>query len=175
MDFTSQNGQKATQIKEQKSKKSKKLGGLKAISVVLLGAVSVLILALVVLSAFGGPVHQSKHVKKDGLQAVFLNNGQVYFGNITSLGNDYMRLVNIYYLRQSESPQPAQQTTTNSNLSLIKLGCEVHGPLDEMIINYDQVNFWENLKSDGQVAKVVEQFVQQNPEGQKCPATGEQQ
>ncbi|OGL31056.1 hypothetical protein A3D14_02255 [Candidatus Saccharibacteria bacterium RIFCSPHIGHO2_02_FULL_47_12] len=173
MDFTPQNNQAGSPVHHvsQSKKKLKKLGGLKVISVILLGAASILILALVALSVFGGPVHQSKYLDKSKLQAVFLNNGQVYFGNITNLSKDYMRLANIYYLRQSQSPQPADNKQESSdNLALVKLGCEVHGPVDEMIVNRDQVNFWENLKSDGQVAKAVEQFVQQNPEGQKCQA-----
>jgi hypothetical protein len=37
-----------------------------------------------------------------------------------------------------------------------------------MLINREQVTFWENLKSDGQVAKAVAEWVKQNPNGQQC-------
>jgi hypothetical protein len=174
MDFTPQSNQASATAHspQQKKRKLKKLGGIKLISFILLSTASVLILALVALSVFGGPVRQSKYIDTSKMQAVFLNNGQVYFGNITNLNDRYLRLTNIYYLRQNQSPQPAaqenQQPSTDNNLSLVKLGCEVHGPADEMIVNADQINFWENLKSDGQVVKAVEQFVKQNPDGQKC-------
>ena len=38
---------------------------------------------------------------------------------------------------------------------LQKLGSELHGPEDQMVINRDQVQFWENLKDDGQVVKAI--------------------
>jgi hypothetical protein len=50
----------------------------------------------------------------------------------------------------------------------VKLGCELHEPLDQMVINRDQITFWENLGDNGQVAKAVSTFEKQNPNGQKC-------
>ena len=102
------------------------------------------------------------------MQAVFLNGGQVYFGNIKALNNDYVKLNNIYYLRVNQQVQPNGTTASNQDISLVKLGCELHGPQDSMVINQSQVIFWENLKSDGQVAKAVADYVKQNPDGQKC-------
>jgi hypothetical protein len=40
-----------------------------------------------------------------------------------------------------------------------------------MVINADQVVFWENLKDDGQVAQAVAKYVKENPDGQKCQTT----
>jgi hypothetical protein len=37
-----------------------------------------------------------------------------------------------------------------------------------MLINREQVTFWENLGDNGQVAKAVTTFEKQNPNGQKC-------
>jgi hypothetical protein len=37
-----------------------------------------------------------------------------------------------------------------------------------MVINRSEVEFWENLKSDGQVAKAVAQYQKANPNGQTC-------
>jgi hypothetical protein len=37
-----------------------------------------------------------------------------------------------------------------------------------MIINREQVTFWENLKSDGKVSEAIAKWVQENPEDQKC-------
>ena len=50
----------------------------------------------------------------------------------------------------------------------MKLGCEIHAPLDQMIINRTSVTFWENLSSSGQVSKAVATWDKQNPSGQKC-------
>ena len=43
-----------------------------------------------------------------------------------------------------------------------KLGQEIHGPEDEMIISKDHVLFYENLKSDGKVSQSIEQYKKAN-------------
>lgn len=140
--------------------------GWKRIGVVVAGAaVVILLVGLLVLLATGGKKSESSYVDTSKLQAVFLNTGQVYFGNIKSLNSDYLRLTNIYYLQTTNANAENNQ---NANVSLVKLGCELHEPLDQMLINSDQVTFWENLGDNGQVAKAVAQFEKDNPEGQKC-------
>ena len=139
-------------------------------SFVLLAAVAVLILAVLGILITGGGKSEAGLVDKSKLQAVFLTNDQVYFGNITSLNGKYVALSNIYYL-QTQNNGTNQQQASSSNVSLVKLGCELHKPYDRMVINRDQVQFWENLQSDGQVATVVKSYKQQNPNGQKCSTT----
>lgn len=126
-----------------------------------------LLLAVVGLLYTSKPETQGKYVDTSKLQAVFLNSGQVYFGNISSLNNQYFVLGNVYYL-QSASTDATKTAAANNNISLVKLGCELHQPYDKMIINRDQVTFWENLKSDGQVAKAVADFKTKYPNGQQC-------
>jgi hypothetical protein len=144
---------------------------LRAALMVLLFAGTILVVALLVLLYFGGAKEQN-YVDKDRQQAVFLTNGQVYFGKIKSISKNYIDLQNIYYLNVNQQVQPNQKDTSsssnsNQSVSLVKLGCELHGPQDQMVINRDQVTFWENLKTDGQVTKAIEQWVQQNPNGQQ--------
>ncbi|MBH2007597.1 hypothetical protein I8H83_03270 [Candidatus Saccharibacteria bacterium] len=98
-------------------------------------------------------------------QAVFFTNGQVYFGKLQLAGGDYMKLTDIYYLQNNQQTaaegedanNPQQASTDQSNVQLIKLGDEIHGPEDEMIISKDQVLFYENLKTDGKVAQSIDQ------------------
>ncbi len=126
--------------------------------------VAVVLVALIALIVKGGDKQETKYVNNQKLQAVFLNTGQVYFGNIKTLNNKYVVLTNIYYLQTSGTGD----NNTNTNVSLVKLGCELHEPYDQMVINRDQVTFWENLQDNGQVATAVSTFKKQNPEGQKC-------
>lgn len=140
---------------------------LRVIWIVLLFAGTALIIAVVALLAFGSD-KQSKLVDKTKFQAVFLTNGQVYFGNMVTVNDEYLDLKNIYYLSVNQQVQPEQQNTQQASVSLVKLGCELHGPVDQMVINREQVTFWENLKTDGQVSKAIDKWVEQNPEGQKC-------
>lgn len=157
-----------------KRKKVNVFSGMKLASVALLFSATALIVALVYFLAAAKSSGEFKYVDNNKLQAVFLNGGQVYFGNIKDLNNKYLRMDNIYYLRVNQTVQPNQEgnakaTTANDNaISLVKLGCELHGPADEMLMNREQVIFWENLKDDGQVAKAVAEYVKTNPNGQKC-------
>lgn len=98
-------------------------------------------------------------------QAVFLTNGQVYFGKLSGVGNNYVDLENIYYLQVQQSVQPSTdkpQETDDSQVSLTKLGNELHGPTDEMHISKDQVLFWENLKEDSTVVKAIKDYEDKN-------------
>lgn len=145
------------------SKKVKgKVDGLKIIFVVMLGAVAVLLVALVVyIVVYKTDVAVTSKVKADQYQAVFLNSadGQVYFGKLKDLNRSYYSLSDIYYVRV-QTVQPDKNTTqTQQSISLAKLGNEIHGPEDVMYINKDSVMFWENLKADGQVVKAITEYV----------------
>jgi len=150
-----------------KSKKDKgKLGRIGFVAGVVI--VVALLIGLTTLFATGDATkNEYKYVDSSKLQAVFLNTGQVYFGNVKSLNDNYLVLANIYYL-QTASDSSTTAKNTNSNVTLVKLGCELHEPYDQMVINSDQVTFWENLSPQGQVANAVATFKKQNPDGQKC-------
>ncbi len=126
---------------------------------------AVILIAMTLVVAGGNPPKsESTYVDTGKLQAVFLSTGQVYFGNIKKLNPSYLVLSNIYYLQTSSS----SSTSSSTNVSLVKLGCELHEPYDQMVINRTQVTFWENLQDNGQVAKAVASFEKTNPNGQKC-------
>lgn len=142
---------------------------LRAFSVVLLVAIALLIGGMIWMIANGGGKTEASYVAKDKFQAVFLEGGQVYFGKIKDLNSQFMTVDNIYYLRVNEQVQPeGEDQQAQQDISLAKLGCELHGPQDLMVVNRDQVTFWENLKDDGQVAEAIAEFVRQNPDGQTC-------
>jgi len=66
--------------------KKGKAGGSKWLrwgSIVLFVAVVVLVVAALVAFAFGGQKPEGSYVDSKKLQAVFLNTGQVYFGDVT--------------------------------------------------------------------------------------------
>lgn len=123
----------------------------------------------------GGTYSESKKIDKSKYQAVFLNGGSTsgsvayttYFGHITKLNDKYFVLNNVYYLT-------TQQTSGSetANPQLTKLGCQqLHSPYDEMVINRNQVAFWENLQDNGKVVTAIKQFQQQNPNGPNCSQT----
>ncbi len=149
-----------------------KVFNLKFASIALLFSATILVVALLFYLVVGMPKNESGFVENDKYQAVFLNGGQVYFGQVTDLNNKYLRLVDIYYLRVDQQVQPAEDGQVpdvgEGDISLVKLGCELHGPKDEMLINRDQMVFWENLKDDGQVTEAILAYKAENPDGQDC-------
>lgn len=133
--------------------------------------ITVGIVVLLVIVSLGGwfAYRSSTSAVIDGskFQAVFFTNGQVYFGKLQTLNGNYMKLTNIFYLQAqtaaatdaSKNPQQTAAQAT-SDVKLIKLGSEVHGPNDEMVISTSQILFFENLKNDGKVAQSITTYQQ---------------
>lgn len=147
----------------------------KILNFVVLVGVAVLLVAVALAVSRSGSTNEYKYVNSKDYQAVFLNNGQVYFGNVSSINSQYVKLSNIYYLTQNTTTDKNGQTVTDGNYSLVKLGCQqIHDPLDQMVINRDQVTFWENLNEKGKVVQSIEQFKKQNPNGPDCSQVSNQ-
>jgi hypothetical protein len=146
--------------------------------VALLFSITILIVVVAWSLVLGKPKSESNFVENNRMQAVFLNGGQVYFGKIRDLNDKYLRLTDIFYLRVNQTIQPKDQSSTKNNenseqndITIVKLGCELHRPSNEMLINRDQVIFWENLRNedgDNNVPGAVKKYLEQFPNGQKC-------
>ncbi len=87
-------------------------------------------------------------------QAMFLTNGQVYFGHLKEVNRDYVKMADIYYLQVSQQLQPSSDQP--QQITLIKLGNELHGPEDTMYVPKNQVVFWENMKDDSTVVQAID-------------------
>lgn len=99
---------------------------------------------------------------KGAYWAVFLTNGQTYFGKLDpdDLNGNYVTLSEVHYLEKSSDAAAAPATKTApqpaaSGYNLVKLGNELHGPTDTMIINRQSVLFIEQLKSDSKVVAAI--------------------
>jgi len=94
--------------------------------------------------------------------AVFLTNGQVYFGHIEQRDSQILTLSDVFYLRANPKLQSSSQLNDqeqgNVNLSLIKLGKEIHEPTDTMYIVLSQILFWEKLQSDSKIVQAINQY-----------------
>lgn len=101
-------------------------------------------------------------IETDKYQAVFLSNGQVYFGKLTVVNGDYMQLTDVYYLErqitadtETETTGEPTEPTSDNNFQLLKYSDVLYGSEDAMIISQDDVIRFENLRSDGVVAKAI--------------------
>lgn len=106
---------------------------------------------------------QNKTAKASDWQALFLTNGQVYFGKLSNESGKYLNLKDIYYLQVAQSGDNKDQTNQQAQISLVKLGNELHGPTDEMRINRDQVLFIESMKNDSKVVDAIERYKKDGP------------
>src|SRR3990167_5174843 len=86
--------------------------------------------------------------------ALFLDNGQVYFGQLKDNDGDFYVLEDVYYL---ESRGVQGSTTGESSLSIVKLGSEAHGPEDRMEINRDHILFIEAMTPESKVMQAIAQ------------------
>lgn len=125
-----------------------------------------------------------------GYVAVFLSNKQVYFGKLNNAESAFPTLTDVFYLRVTQTLAPGtagsaqdvsvvktgkdakDKTATpaatatqqlKNQLTLIKLGEEIHGPTDSIRINRDQILFVETLKDDSKVVKAINDYRQKNP------------
>lgn len=111
---------------------------------------------------------EDKAINTNQFQAVFLTNGQVYFGKLSHLNHTYVTLKDIFYLQvqsgtvtDSKLQDASSNTSTGTQVSLTKLGSELHGPEDKMSIASDQILFWENLKNDSKVVQAIDKYQNQ--------------
>jgi hypothetical protein len=165
-------------LKKPMPRKNKGSNWLVTILVVVIIVVVVLFVldATSVISLFGSKTDEpTKTVSVTGdWQAVFLTNGQVYFGQLDNVDSAYPELTNIYYLQVQEVPiqpaepaideagvQAAQQTA--QQMVLVKFGTEMHRPQDQMFINNDHILFYENLEADSQVITAIDDYLSSQP------------
>ncbi len=142
-------------------------------------AIAVAGLLLVAAVAYGAVAYQEGYVPfgptDDKWSGVFLTNGQAYFGHFYSGPGESARLREVYYVLatqlQSQDPSVAAQT----QLTLQKLGGEIHGPTQEMKIWKQQILFVEELRPDSAVVATIAQLKsgvtpQQQPQVTRPPA-----
>jgi hypothetical protein len=164
---------KPVAVDERKASKSaphaRKHGSKRPITMVIV-IIAVLVLAFVAWYLFGKTVGGLAGIDKSGYQAVFLTNGQTYFGKLQAGSVGYLKLSDVYYLdsqpsdagTSSDKTKTVDNTTPSQNsLQLFKMtDATVIGPQDTMYISEKQVLLYENLKPDSKVAQSIQKYQQ---------------
>ncbi len=99
-------------------------------------------------------------------QAVFLDNGQVFFGKLGDAGSVYLSLHDVYFVQRQQTPDQKEA----KNL-LVRLGSEWHAP-DFMRINTRHIVFIEPVAPDSRVAKLIREAKKLPPAAPPAPAAG---
>ena len=87
-------------------------------------------------------------------QAVFLANGQTYFGRYYDRIGAYAKIEDVYYLQQAQGPDPNAGAETR----IVRRGIELHEPAPRMLIPKSAILFVEDLTS----ASPIGQFMQRD-------------
>lgn len=101
-------------------------------------------------------------LNNDRIKAVFLDNGQVYFGKLKAVSQQFAALEEPYYLERrtvlQESVEEGQEASTEERISLTALGGEglqIHGPERAMYIPWETILYIENLRDDSEVIRLI--------------------
>lgn len=86
-------------------------------------------------------------------QAVFLVNGQTYFGHYGERIGPYVRMERVFYIEQAASGDPDKPADSR----IVRRGGELHQPLSRMLIPRSAILFVEDLKPDSPIARFMRQ------------------
>ena len=134
----------------------------------LIGAVAVILAALVILGAKTAVELLQEMPAVGKYQAVFLTNGQVYFGKLSGLSGSYVTLKDVYLVQSQAStgtstqgtaanPNPSPSPQSRLTLSRLDQNKLIH-PDQEMTISKSSMLFWENMQDDAEVVKKIEEL-----------------
>lgn len=114
------------------------------------------------LSAIFSSSSSTETINKESFSAVFLSNGQVYFGQLERSDQTEMVLKNVFYLQVADNTASASKSSilNQTHFNLIKLGSELHGPTDELFVNRSQVLFYEYLRDDSKLVESIKNYKQ---------------
>ena len=85
-------------------------------------------------------------------QAVFLANGQTYFGHYSDRLGPYAKIENTFYIAQAPTAEEGQTPESR----IIRRGGELHQPLPFVLIPKSAILFVEDLRADSQVAQFLD-------------------
>ena len=86
-------------------------------------------------------------------QAVFLANGQTYFGRYYDRIGSYVKIEDVYYLQDVAASDASQQSGTR----LVRRGGELHAPASRMLLPRSAILFVEDLTDASPFAQFMKQ------------------
>ena len=90
-------------------------------------------------------------------QAVALENGEIYFGNLSLFPNP--KIMNVWTLQQTQGEE-------KSNLQLVPFKSSYFSPENTMYLNMEKISWWTNLDGESQVVKIMKGEVQTESGGE---------
>jgi hypothetical protein len=94
---------------------------------------------------FAGAIDEARY------QAVILSNDKVYFGKIEEVSDEFYRLDDAFFLRETRASAEAEPER-----ALLPINREIHAPENSMLIRKDEVVLVENLADDSPIQTEIE-------------------
>jgi len=116
------------------------------------------VFAILIIQGCGSGPGSQKPSFQTEYQAVFLGNGQVFFGKIENAGGAHPLLRDVYYISRQQRPDGKEVKSI-----LIKRGNEWHGP-DYMYINKQHIVIIEPVAPNSRVAQLIKEAHNQKPQ-----------
>lgn len=112
-----------------------------------------LILAIALVTMLIMKSQPAQRVEASKYQAVYLANGQMYFGKLQNTDGDFLVIKTPYTVQSvaADSKATAEQSTT----TLLKVSSQVYGPEESVAIKASQVTFWQNLRDDSKITQAI--------------------
>jgi len=85
-------------------------------------------------------------------QAVFLSNGQTYFGHYIERLGPYAKIENAFYIQQT----PAANENEAATSKIVRRGNEFHQPEPFVLLPKTAILFVEDLRTDSSVAQFMD-------------------
>jgi len=85
-------------------------------------------------------------------QAVFLSNGQTYFGHYVDRLGPYAKIENAFYIQQT----PAANENEAASSKIVRRGNEFHHPEPFVLLPKTAILFVEDLRVDSSVAQFMD-------------------
>lgn len=86
-------------------------------------------------------------------QAVFLANGQTYFGRYYDRLGAFAKIEDVYYLQQIQGADPNAAPDTK----IVRRGRELHSPASRMLVPKSAILFVEDLTDASSIAQFMKQ------------------
>jgi hypothetical protein len=94
-------------------------------------------------------------------QAVYLTNSQIYYGHLGDTSTPFCKLSDVYAIQLT----PSAQGKDKQHPTLVKIGNDLIGSINEIQINRDQIVFIQDLSDESKLVQGITQLEKQMAAG----------
>jgi hypothetical protein len=94
-------------------------------------------------------------VNPERWQAVFLQDGRIYFGHLELGGEDFYVLRDAFFVQET----PPEEEGGVPGREVQPVSAEFHGPENLLVLNIDQIVVIENLSPQSEVTEAIERVL----------------